>query len=72
MKEKSGREYCRGCVHFRGHTSFDRCCNYIFDTQHRRPCPPGEGCTVKIERKYKLGLDFLPDLSYHQDYTKHR
>jgi hypothetical protein len=28
-----------------------RCCNYLLKTNHRRPCPPGEGCTVKIKRK---------------------
>lgn len=38
---------CTGCRYFRGDFEYNRCCNYIFDTGHRRPCPPGEGCTVK-------------------------
>lgn len=38
---------CTGCVHFYGAYENNRCCNYLFDTGKRRPCPPGEGCTVK-------------------------
>lgn len=26
-------------------------CRYIFMTNQRRPCPPGDGCTVKVKRK---------------------
>ena len=29
----------------------DRYCSYLFKTDKIRPCPPGEGCTVKITRK---------------------
>ena len=25
------------------------CCDYLSVTGHRRPCPPGEGCTVRKE-----------------------
>ena len=28
-----------------------RCCTYLLKTDKRRPCPPGEGCTVKVPRK---------------------
>lgn len=38
---------CKGCVHFYGAYSRNRCCNYIFDVGKRRPCPPGAACTVK-------------------------
>jgi len=27
--------------------SGDWCCNYLGVTGHRRPCPPGDGCTVR-------------------------
>lgn len=39
---------CMGCFHWYGLYPVNRCCNYIFDTGHRRPCPPGDGCTEKI------------------------
>lgn len=26
-------------------------CRYFFMTNQRRPCPPGDGCTVKVGRK---------------------
>lgn len=26
-------------------------CKYIFLVESPRPCPPGEGCTVKVPRK---------------------
>lgn len=41
------REQCAGCLHFYGDYENNRCCNYIFDVGHRRPCPPGKACTVK-------------------------
>lgn len=24
------------------------CCNYLLRTGHMRPCPAGDGCTVKV------------------------
>lgn len=39
-------EGCRGCIHF-GLCDNWGCCNYFFDTDMIRPCPPGRGCTVK-------------------------
>lgn len=38
---------CEGCLHFYGAYKSNRCCNYIFDRETRRPCPPGEKCTEK-------------------------
>jgi len=29
--------------------SYTWCCDYLNLTGHRRPCPPGEGCTVRAE-----------------------
>lgn len=43
--------YCEGCEHFYSYYLVNRCCNYIFDTGHKRPCPPGQGCTVKKPRR---------------------
>ena len=41
---------CEGCIYLRGEYDINKCCNYIFIKGERRPCPPGEGCTVKIDR----------------------
>lgn len=41
---------CRGCFHWRGGHWKSVSCNYLFDTGHRRPCEPGEHCTVRRER----------------------
>lgn len=31
----------------------DRYCAYLFKTNQKRPCEPGEGCTVKVPRIVK-------------------
>lgn len=41
------RHPCEGCYHWRG--DFYKCCNYIFDMGHMRPCEPGENCTVWLD-----------------------
>lgn len=48
-ERKSTLAYCKGCGHFKlvGGT---RICNYLEDVGHRRPCPPGEGCTEHTNR----------------------
>lgn len=45
-------KFCDDCVYYvkLGCGSL-RCCNCLIDTNHKRPCPPGAGCTVKISRK---------------------
>lgn len=44
--------YCDNCVYCGKFTSGAiRYCNYFMRTNQRRPCPPGEGCTVKVGRK---------------------
>lgn len=30
--------------------SDELCCLYILMTNHKRPCKPGDGCTVKVQR----------------------
>ena len=42
--------YCQGCIY----AVFAGCepvCDYFLMTKHRRPCPPGEGCTVRTMGK---------------------
>ena len=46
-------QYCEGCIYWGGDYQTNRSCNYIFQTGHRRPCPPGKDCTVKIIGKRK-------------------
>ena len=41
----SGKE-CRGCI-YAGRAGRRTICVYILKTGHRRPCPPGAGCTVR-------------------------
>lgn len=56
--EKIDDSLCRaGCVHWRK-LSFkgeggERCCHYILDTKKKRPCPPGQKCTVYSNAKRK-------------------
>lgn len=51
---KMARHYCDNCVYSGVLTGIPtRCCNYFLVTNQRRPCPPGEGCTVKVGRKVK-------------------
>jgi hypothetical protein len=47
-KNKTG---CEGCIYYSADYEVNKCCNYIFIKGKRRPCPPGNECTVKIERK---------------------
>lgn len=42
---------CSGCKYFHGDYLYNRCCNYIFITGRRRPCPAGEKCRVKTPLK---------------------
>lgn len=41
---------CDDC-YYRGTIYNTACCNYLLMTDQRRPCPPGEECTVKVRRK---------------------
>jgi hypothetical protein len=53
-KEKVCDENCMDCIYFTGHVEITWCCNYFLMTDHRRPCPPGTGCTVKQSRGRRL------------------
>lgn len=49
--------FCNGCVYkglVQGHVPS---CNYIFMEDKQRPCPPGKGCTVKVEGNYKATVE---------------
>ncbi len=41
---------CEGCA-YAVLLSGEWYCDYLLTTGHRRPCPPGEGCTVRVEEK---------------------
>lgn len=43
--------YCNGCIYKGVVENHLPCCNYIFMEDKMRPCPPGEGCTVKLTSK---------------------
>ena len=51
---------CKGCIYFTAR----RCCDYIGIVGHRRPCPPGPGCTVKTtgDRRRKVDYGKVEDL----------
>lgn len=42
---------CKNCRYWYGSYDGSRCCNYIFDIGKPRPCPPGDACTVRIEKE---------------------
>ena len=54
--------FCDDCFYYRKFRSGnERYCNYLGMTGHRRPCPPGDGCTAKVglkvnRRKKKGGV----------------
>lgn len=42
---------CKGCLYYKTIPySKERCCHYIFVEGKKRPCEPGDKCTVKIKR----------------------
>ena len=41
-------DYCEKCVYRKTFTSAGPYCDYLCMTNERRPCPPGEGCTVRV------------------------
>lgn len=44
-------KHCRGCKYYNQITEAVFYCSYLFQTNKRRPCPPGKGCTVREERR---------------------
>lgn len=39
---------CANCVYHMKVYSGQICCGYLLKTNRRRPCEPGEACTVKV------------------------
>lgn len=55
-------EYCDGCsFRYMIGGAFVRCCNYYFVTNQRRPCPAGDGCTVRMARKEDQKREHTPE-----------
>lgn len=48
---KGNDPYCKGCVHYMRVGGDQKCCHYIFNKGHKRPCDPGKDCTVRETRK---------------------
>ena len=46
----TGSRNCIDCW-YRTRFGVDFACGYLLKTGQRRPCPAGDGCTVKIGRK---------------------
>jgi hypothetical protein len=45
---------CEDCMYWRSmHDPELKCCHYLLDTGSRRPCEPGDGCTVKVKTRAK-------------------
>lgn len=44
------KDNCSNCF-YRGKAGSLPCCDFFLKTGQRRPCPGGEGCTVKVPRK---------------------
>lgn len=44
---------CQNCIYFQGTSDCVCTCDYILITGRKRPCDPGEGCTVKVKRRRK-------------------
>lgn len=53
MAEMERIKHCQGCVHLGMVGGGFGCCDYIFHAGKRRPCPFGDGCTVKQIGKRK-------------------
>ena len=43
--------YCDNCAYKKMMSSNYKYCDYFLMTNERRPCPAGDGCTVKVSRK---------------------
>lgn len=52
-EQKACDKFCHDCWYYRMIFHDLKYCSYFFDTDKRRPCPAGTGCTVKVKRKKK-------------------
>ena len=51
VQAMTANKFCDNCVYAAKLADGSQCCNYIIKTNHKRPCPPGEECTVNVARK---------------------
>ena len=58
-ESKMADRNCDGCFHYYGMFRCNKGCNYIFDRGHRRPCPPGIECTVKITEEEAVNRGYV-------------
>ena len=49
--------YCRKCIYYT-RTGNVCTCDYIFVREKKRPCPPGKGCTERINKGTKKAREF--------------
>lgn len=50
-KESVVDRHCEGCKYLSAINHELRYCAYLFNTDKRRPCPAGKGCTAKKKGK---------------------
>lgn len=48
----ASKKKCTNC-RYHANVSGTVCCDYLYKTGHRRPCPPGDECTVSIPMRRK-------------------
>ena len=58
MQQGVCNRYCKGCV-YNAELGSPKSgyCNYIFVERKRRPCPAGNGCTVRIKGRTRRAKD---------------
>lgn len=63
--------YCEGCFYQKTFASLGPYCDYLCMAGHRRPCPPGEGCTVRvlIRRERPESFTIIPKRKRTADMT---
>ena len=55
-------EYCEGCFYRKTFASLGPYCDYLCMTGRKRPCPAGDGCTVRVlvRREHPTAFTIFP------------
>lgn len=53
--------YCEGCIYRKTFSGWLEYCDYMCMTDQRRPCPAGDGCTVKTTRRGRRRKEYTPE-----------
>ena len=62
MEEVNVRcKYCEGCIYQKSFSGWGSYCDYICMEGHRRPCPPGEGCTARKTKREHQKKERTPE-----------